>query len=74
MTNNYPGMSSDELIAALRKDMAATSAERDHQAHERAEAEEEVAKLEAAAKAASMPHAEICAALHAIRQKFASLF
>lgn len=86
--SGHPGMSNDELIAALRKDMAATSAERDKQksaaaasekqralaADQRRLAEEEVDRLEAEAKAASTPDAQIRAGLRAIRQKFADLF
>ena len=81
-------MSHDELIASLRADMAATSSERDaaaaagmktaatlHMEQEHhMEAEAEIARLEAEAKARSTPDAQIRAGLLAIRTKFASLF
>jgi hypothetical protein len=51
--SDYPSMSHDELIAALRSDMAATAAERDANAvttaaemKKRADAEAEIARLE----------------------------
>lgn len=85
--SDSPGMSRDELIAALRKDMAATSAERNAAAaagtksmadltaerHQHAQAMEQIAKLEAEAKAASMPDAQIRAAIGALRDKFKAL-
>lgn len=60
-------MSNDELIAALRKDAAGSGAEH-------IEAQEEIDRLEAAAKAASMPNAEIRAGLRALWHKFCAPF
>lgn len=86
--NDNPGMSHDEYISALREDLGATAAERNAQAalgkksaadlvaerKQHAEAMAEIARLEAEAKAASMPDAQIRAAVNAIRNKFKSLF
>ena len=86
--SDQSGMSHDELISALRSDMAATAAERDAEAERaaaatsqrklelqnRERAEAEVARLEKAAADASMPDAQIRAGLAAIRQRFFSLF
>jgi hypothetical protein len=81
--SDQPGMSHDELIAALRKDMAATSAERNAasaagtksmadltaERKQHADAVAEIARLEAEAKAKSTPDAQITAGLHALRVK-----
>lgn len=85
--NDYPGMDHNEYIAKLKSDLAATSAERNAAAaagtksmadlvserKEHAAALAEIAQLEAEAKAASMPDAQIHAAAVAIRKKVLSL-
>ena len=63
MTDHPVGqMTNEELIVALRKDAAGSGAE--HTATHK-----EIDRLEAAAKAASMPDAQIRAGLHALWHK-----
>jgi hypothetical protein len=72
--SDQPGMSHDELIAALRSDMKATSADRDEQRAERLAVEADITKLKAEATAAADPDAQIRAGIAAIKKKFAALF
>lgn len=63
--SDYPGLSSEQYINELRKDIRGTAKNRT--ASEGAAAEFEIARLEEAAKAVSKPDPDIMAELRALR-------